>query len=187
MKLNSIEDLDYNIKPFIDSLFLENKIMVDKVSDFNIENLEYFSAKYGNGKIEKYLNDVCEKGNYDALIIIKSFGNKNNRNYILATDLNPELDFGIVSFENPQRKIFYYNNIIFLYYIKKNGKLLYPIRKRNENLFYDLTPIKFDNIVYDINDKKLLNKKLVVHDFLKDLHNRLKLNFEQMTEELKKE
>lgn len=181
MKLYSVEDLNYNIKPFIDSLFIENKI-----KPFRIENFDDFNAIYSSKKIEQDLEKICKENNYEAIIIIKNLGNKDNKLNLLASDLNPELDFGLVSFENPNKSLFYYNNIIFLYYTLNNKILKYPIKKGNEVLFYKLNPIRFDEIVFNPSDKRLLNKNKISKTFLDDLKNRLKLNFKQMIDDMKK-
>ncbi len=185
MKLNYVEDLNYDIKPYIDSLFIEKSITYKKLTNIDFKIFENFSPKYGNGKIEKYLSQLCDEGNFDSVIIIKAFGDKNNKYNILASDLSPDLDFGIVSFENPKNKIMYYNNIIFLYYSKKEGKLKYPISGKKENLFYDLNPIKFEDVVFDASTKNLIDANTKKNSFLIDLKNRLKLNFNKMIESLK--
>jgi hypothetical protein len=150
MKLNSVEDLNYNIKPFIDSLFVENKITPIKIENFDTILFEDSDAINNNNKIEKNLEIMCKENNYEAIIIVKNLGNKHNKLNLLASDLNPELDFGLVSFENPKKSLFYYNNIIFLYYTIANNKLKYTIRKRRESLFYDLNPIRFEEIVFSV-------------------------------------
>lgn len=180
MKLFSVEDLNYNIKPFIDSLFIENKITAYKVENFD------FKSYNSSNKLMEDIEKICEENNFETIIIIKNLGDKNNKNSVLATDLNPDLDFGIVSFENPKKSLFYYNNIVFLYYIRDNKKIEYPIRKKKESLFYELNPIKFDEIVFNPSDKTLLNKDKISNDFLIDLKNRLKLNFKQMIEDIEK-
>lgn len=180
MTLNSVEDLNYNIKPFIDSLFIENQITPNK-----IEKYADFDEIYSDRKIKENLEKLCQENNYEALIIIKSFGTKDNKLNLLAVDLNPELDFGIVSFENPKKNLFYYNNIIFMYYTAKNKKLNYPTKSGSEAIFYKLNPIKFNETVYNTSDKSLVNKNEVSSNFLHDLKNRLKVNFSQMIENIK--
>lgn len=186
MTIDKVEDLEYNIKPFIDSLLAQKNIDVAEISNIDWPLIDKFSAKYGNRKIENYLYGLCEKENYDSIIIIKSFGNKDNKNNLLANDLYPELDYGTVSFENPKKSIFYYNNIIFLYYSKKNDKLQYPVLKGNENLFFDLNPIKFDEIVFDMETKKLVKTNRFKNQFLKDYKTRLQLNLDKIISQIKK-
>jgi hypothetical protein len=186
MTIDKVEDLEYNIKPFIDSLLAQKNIDVAEISNIDWPLIDKFSAKYGNREIENYLYGLCEKENYDSIIIIKSFGNKDNKNNLLANDLYPELDYGIVSFENPKKSVFYYNNIIFLYYSKKDDKLQYPVLKRNENLFYDLNPIKFDEIVFDMETKKLVKTNRFKNQFLKDYKTRLLLNLDKIISQIKK-
>jgi len=186
MTIDKVEELDYNIKPFIDSLFAQKNIDLAEISNFDWPLIDKFSAKYGNREIENYLYGLCEKENFDSIIIIKSFGNKENKNNILANDLYPELDYGIVSFENPKKSVFYYNNIIFLYYSKNDNKLRYPVLKKNENLFYDLNPIKFDEIVFDMETKKLVKTIPFKNQFLKDYKTRLQLNIDKVISQIKK-
>ena len=131
LKFYSVEDLNYNIKPFIDSLYTENQIKPNQIENFDLKIFENFDPIYGNRKIEENLKNFCELQNYDALIIIKKFGNKQNKYNLIASELDTKLDFGLVTFENTKKSLFYYNNLIFLYYTPKNNKLTYPARKRS--------------------------------------------------------
>lgn len=186
MKLNTVEDLSYDIRPYIDSLFIENKINILKLNDFDESILSKFSPQYGNAQIESHLKGLCEKNNLDGILIFKSFGNKTNGNNMLATALYPELDFGVVSFENPKKSLFFYNNIMMLFYSKKEGKLRYPSLKKSDNLMYTPYPVKFDYTLYNENDKYLVKKNEVKEMFLKDFKMRLRLNSNKAISELRK-
>lgn len=184
-KLLNIEDLNYNIKPFFDSLFIENKIAATRLTDFNISILDNFDPIYGNKKIEKQLEEYCKSKNIDALIIIKSHNIYHSLNPLKNT-FNNDLDFGILTHKSSNNEVLYYNNIILLYYTIKKKKLLYPVRKKSENLFYPLTSIKQNSDIYDITTNRLINPDLQTKLFLTNFKNRLQLNFNKILEDIQK-
>ena len=53
----NIENLGYNISPYIDSLGQESKLDLKKLDNFDFSELNYFDSRYGNKRIEKKLNE----------------------------------------------------------------------------------------------------------------------------------
>lgn len=184
-KLQKVEDLEYNIKPYMDSIFSKSNLSITRINDFELSVFDKFDPIYENKKIEKQLYEYCKSNNLDGLIILKPYGNDKGKN-ILTETLKGNLDYGLISYESAKKSMMYYNNIIILYYLVKENKLLYPVRKRSEYIFYPLNPIRFDEVVFNLEDKTLTKKQFYSDKFLSNFKNRFKLNLEQTINEVKK-
>ena len=180
----NIENLGYNISPYIDSLGQESKLDLKKLDNFDFSELNYFDSRYGNKRIEKKLNEYCKQNGIEALIIIRSQNMYHTLDPLKNTFGN-DFDFGILSHKGNKKMMRYYNNIQFLYYIVKTDKLEYPITPRKESLIYPEKPIKVDYQVYDEESKTLNNKEKNKTEFLKDFKTRLKANYSIIVEKIK--
>lgn len=185
-KIVRVQELDYSLKPFIDSLFMKEKISPILLEDFELSWLDYFDPIYGNRRIEKQLKIYCEEKGLDAIIIIKP-----NNVYKALDSLRKNLiytsDYGLLTYGWAKNNVFYHSNLFLLYYIVKEDKLLYPVRNSKEDLFYNnYKKIKLDVAIFDDNIKQLTNPEEVKYSFIKDYEKRIELNFKDVIEKIKK-
>ncbi|MGV0994401.1 hypothetical protein [Empedobacter falsenii] len=189
------ENLEYNISPFIDSLFQENNINVIKYNDFNFSVFEKISPNYStastnfpNKKIISALNQFCINKKIDYLIII------DRHDIYTAFDpfkntFDDTYDFGITTHDGTKKRIYFYNKLRMMYYNFKTGKLEMAFSGfKNDGLVNsEWKSVKFDTNTFDPTTKNLTQPKESQYLFLEEYKNRFKIEFERMAEKLNKD
>lgn len=180
-----VQELDYSIKPFINSFFMKEKISPTMLEDFDVSWLDYWNPRYRNRGIEKKLKTYCEEKGLDAVIIIKS-----NNVYSTLDSVRKNLiytsDYGLLTYGWAKNNVFYYSNLFLLYYTVKEDKLLYPVRNNKEDMLYNhYRNIKLDTAVFDKGSKQLTNSEEVKDYFIKDYEMRIELNFKDVIDKIK--
>ena len=101
-----VEDLDYDLSPFIDSLFIERNI---KYSEYNDFDFEIFLKPNTTKRIEKKLYEYCKEKNLDAIIILLE------GNYYHSLDplkgMHGMYSYAILTHKNSKKYIQYANRI----------------------------------------------------------------------------
>ena len=189
------ENLEYNISPYIDSLFQENNINVTKYSDFNFSVFEKISSNYPtastnfpNKKIISALNQFCINKRIDYLIIIDRNDNYTAFNPFKNT-FDDTFDFGITTQKKKKKRIYFYNKLRIMYYNLKTGKLEMAFSGfKNDGLLHsEWKSAKFETNSFDLKTKNLTQPKESQSLFLDEYKKRLKIEFERMSEKLKKD
>ena len=101
-----VEYLDYDLSPFIDSLFIERNI---KYSEYNDFDFEIFLKPNTTKRIEKKLYEYCKEKNLDAIIILLE------GNYYHSLDplkgMHGMYSYAILTHKNSKKYIQYANRI----------------------------------------------------------------------------
>ena len=166
-KTISVEDLNYNILSDIDSIFIQNKIEPQIITDFDFTKLNNFDPYYTNKNrgIEADLRQYCIEKKLDALIIMKS-NNVYHSLDPLKTVNNDGYNIAILTKDNSKRALAYYSNIQLLYYKLKTNKIDYPIVKvQRPNYFLGFT-IKTKDPAFDPDSFNLINPSEHLKNFL---------------------
>ena len=183
-KVESIDDLNYDISKYVDSLFLEKKVIPVKTNDFDFKILSYYVPSNTNKSIAAKLFEYCDKKNLDAIIIFY----KNNYYPSLSPFKNmyyDDIDYGILSYKHAEYRLFYYTNVSFIYYIKKTNKLEIPNVKIDDPNYFNGKMIKNDSITFDKN-LKLNNAQEKIKQFLPIYKNLFKSYVFKILEEIHK-
>ncbi|MDY3530276.1 hypothetical protein PG593_10875 [Riemerella anatipestifer] len=181
----NIENLHYDIKPFIDSLIIDNNLINNEINDFDFSILYDYVPEQPNKKIKEYLKNYCLSKDFNALFIIRSNNLFNSLNP-LKTTYKYNFDYGILTMKGKKKQYVYYNNIDFLYYVLEDNRLTYPVMKRDLRLSFPLIPKKSSETVYDENDLTLNDSKNIKVDFLNELKKKIKANFDHIITKISK-
>lgn len=189
------ENLEYDISPYIDSLFQISNVETIKYDDFDFSVFEKIVSKYPtasinfpNKKIISALNQFCINKKINYLIIIDR--------HDIYTAFSPygktfdeTFDFGITTHDGTKKRIYFYNKLRIMYYNFKTGKLEMAFSGfKNDGLVNsEWKSVKFDTNTFDPTTKNLTQPKESQSLFLEEYKNRFKVEFERMTEKLNKD
>ena len=195
LEVKNIEDLDYNISPYIDSLFLENNINTTKFNDFGFSIFQKIFIKsqiyinlLSNKNTLSTLNQYSKSKNIDYLIIIDRH-NIYSEHDPLGTTFSDNFDFGITTHNGRKKRIYFYNSIRLMYYDLKNDKLYHTFSGLGKNKGLtkgEWKSVKFDKETFDNSNSLVLLKENQAL-FLKDYKVHFKFEFDKMVEKLNKD
>ena len=183
-----VEDLNYDIKPHIDSIFMNKNIQFEKIENFDFSIINGYNGVHlnWNKEIEEKLKKFCLDNGIDGLILLFSVNDPKYSIQPNRTLYKQNFDFGIITSGGIKKQLYFFNNLKILYYTVKSNRLNYPILKRDESLSITQNFKKYDEFVIDTKTKKLLNPEKVKKDFLKDFFYRIDASFNEVFREIKK-
>ena len=174
-----VEDLDYDLSPFIDSLFIERNI---KYSEYNDFDFEIFLKPNTTKRIEKKLYEYCKEKNLDAIIILLE------GNYYHSLDplkgMHGMYSYAILTHKNSKKYIQYANRISPIYYTMKSKVVKYPLESRKNGMSFPLKAFKIGKQAFDEETNTLLDREEQKKLFLDDFHRRIRINFQRIFDDI---
>lgn len=154
-KVLAENDLNFNLLTYLTTYLNKKNVENKELENFDFKELEYFSQRYKYKKMVAYAEDFCIKNNLDQIIIIRT---KNA--YTLADPMRMffgfDHDFGIATLSMYDKRPMLFYNFSIIRYLKGSNdfKVLLEPGYKNQ---------KFDDVVFDKENYKLINDKVLIH------------------------
>ncbi|KQM78106.1 hypothetical protein ASE74_15465 [Pedobacter sp. Leaf216] len=154
-KVLAENDLDFNVLTYLTAYLNKQNVQNEQFENFDFKELEYFDRRYKYKKMVAYAEEFCIKNNLNQIIIIRK---KNS--YKMADPRQMfygfHHDFGIATLSMYDKRPILFYNFSIIRYLKGSSDFKVVLTNSYKNQ-------KFDDVVFDKENYKLINDKVLTY------------------------